>query len=61
MKKTLQAEEISIDVQGVRERVFRIGRLPIVVKDGDDVAAEVCARWLIGASPNLFLCADARS
>ena len=51
------AEEISIDVQGVRERVLRIGRLPIAVKNGDDVAAEVCTRWLIGASPEpLPLC-----
>ncbi|KAI0705265.1 armadillo-type protein [Cerioporus squamosus] len=47
LKKTLQAEEISIDVQGARERVLRIGRLPLVVKDGDQVAAEICARWLI--------------
>ncbi len=48
LKKTLQAEEISIDVQGARERVLRIGRLPLVVKDGDTVAADICARWLIG-------------
>ncbi|EJF56189.1 hypothetical protein DICSQDRAFT_71986 [Dichomitus squalens LYAD-421 SS1] len=47
LQKALQAEEISIDVQGVRERVLRIGRLPLMVKDGDDVAAEICARWLI--------------
>ncbi|TFK80791.1 hypothetical protein K466DRAFT_366251 [Polyporus arcularius HHB13444] len=47
LKKTLQAEEISIDVQGARERVLRIGRLPLVVKDGDTVAADICARWLI--------------
>ena len=48
LKKALQAEEISVDVQGVRERVLRIGRLPLAVKDGDDVAADICARWLIG-------------
>ena len=48
LKKILQAEEVSIDVQGVRERVLRIGKLPLVVKDGDDRAAEICARWLIG-------------
>ncbi|KAI0364814.1 hypothetical protein BV20DRAFT_955431 [Pilatotrama ljubarskyi] len=47
LKKALQAEEVSIDVQGVRERVLRINRLPIVVKDGDELAAEICARWLI--------------
>ena len=50
LKKVLQAEEISVDVQGVRERVLRIGRLPLAVKDGDDIAAAICARWLIGAS-----------
>ncbi|KAI0628424.1 armadillo-type protein [Trametes polyzona] len=47
LKKALQAEEVSIDVQGVRERVLRINRLPIVVRDGDDVGAEICARWLV--------------
>ncbi|KAM5545238.1 hypothetical protein V8D89_001349 [Ganoderma adspersum] len=47
VKKALQGEEISVDVQGVRERVLRIGRLPLAVKDGDDVAADICARWLI--------------
>ena len=50
LKKALQAEEISIDVQGARERVLRIGRLPLAVKDGDEVAAEICARWLIGTT-----------
>ena len=48
LKKALQAEEVSIDVQGVRERVLRINRLPVVVKDGDELGAEICARWLIG-------------
>ncbi|KAI0333223.1 hypothetical protein GY45DRAFT_1319830 [Cubamyces sp. BRFM 1775] len=47
LKKALQAEEVSIDVQGVRERVLRINRLPVVVKDGDELGAEICARWLI--------------
>ncbi|KAI0753565.1 hypothetical protein C8Q80DRAFT_1342693 [Daedaleopsis nitida] len=47
LKKAQQAEEISVDLQGVRERVLRIGRLPVAVKDGDDVAADICARWLI--------------
>ena len=53
LKKALQAEEVPIDVQGVRERVLRIGRLPLVVKDGDGIAAEICARWLIG-TPDSF-------
>ena len=48
LKKALQAEEISIDVQGVRERVLRIGRLSIAVKDGDQIGADICGRWLIG-------------
>ena len=46
VKKALQAEEISVDVQGVRERVLRIGRVGQVV--GDTQGAELCARWLIG-------------
>ena len=59
VKKALQAEEISVDVQGVRERVLRIGRLPLAVKDGDHVAADICARSLIGVfvhprAPPLF-------
>ena len=53
VKKALQVEEISVDVQGVRERVLRIGRLPLAVKDEDDVAADICARWLIGVFPRL--------
>lgn len=48
LSKALQAEEVSIDVQGARERVLRINRLPIVVKDGDELGAEICALWLIG-------------
>lgn len=47
LKRALQGEEVSIDVQGSRERVLRIGRLPVVVRDGDDIGADVCARWLI--------------
>ncbi|KAL6304961.1 armadillo-type protein [Sparassis latifolia] len=47
LKKCLQAEEVSIDLQGVRERVLRLGKLPLVVNDGDDAAAGICTRWLI--------------
>ncbi|KAH9925892.1 armadillo-type protein [Epithele typhae] len=50
MQKALQAEEVSIDVQGARERVLRISRLPVAVKEGDEVTAGICARWLIGMS-----------
>lgn len=46
MKRCLQGEEVSLDVQGVRERVLRIGRVVQVVGDAD--SAEFCARWLIG-------------
>lgn len=53
LKKILQAEEISIDVQGVRERVLRITRLPVSVKDSDVLGADICARWLIGTCPFL--------
>ncbi|KAI0832589.1 hypothetical protein BC628DRAFT_1347439 [Trametes gibbosa] len=47
LEKALQAEEVSVDVQGVRERVLRINRLPLTVQDGDELGAEICARWLI--------------
>ncbi|EIW53914.1 uncharacterized protein TRAVEDRAFT_132229 [Trametes versicolor FP-101664 SS1] len=47
LSRALQAEEVSIDVQGARERVLRINRLPIVVKDGDELGAEICVLWLI--------------
>lgn len=47
--RCLQAEEISLDVQGVRERVLRITRLPIAVTNGDERGADVAARWLIGS------------
>ncbi|KAJ2918304.1 hypothetical protein MD484_g2111, partial [Candolleomyces efflorescens] len=45
LKRCLQGEEASLDVQGVRERVLRIGRVGQVV--GDIQGAELCARWLI--------------
>ena len=46
IKRCLQGEEVSLDLQGVRERVLRIGKVVPVV--GDVRGAEVCARWLIG-------------
>ena len=46
LKRCIQGEEVSLDLQGVRERVLRIGRVGQVV--GDVRGAEVCARWLIG-------------
>lgn len=58
LKRCLQGEEVSLDVQGVRERVLRIGRVGQVV--GSENGADLCARWLIGdysppKSSSLFL------
>lgn len=48
VKRCLQGEEGSLDVQGARERVLRIGRLGQVIRDGDERAADLAVRWLIG-------------
>jgi U3 small nucleolar RNA-associated protein 20 len=48
INRCLQAEEISVDVQGVRERVLRISRLNHHLKDGDFFSTEIVIRWLIG-------------
>lgn len=48
LKRCLQGEEVPLDVQGVRERVLRIGRVGQVVRDEDDMGADICARWLVG-------------
>ncbi|KAG6860769.1 hypothetical protein C0995_007801 [Termitomyces sp. Mi166 len=45
--RCLKGEEVPLDVQGVRERVLRIGRVGLGVKDGDEASADVVARWLI--------------
>lgn len=45
IRRCLQGEEVLIDVQGVRERVLRIGRVSQVV--GDEKSADLCGRWLI--------------
>ncbi|KAH9924569.1 armadillo-type protein [Fomitopsis serialis] len=47
IERCLQAEEISLDVKGSRERALRINRLPVVVRDGDDRGADIAARWSI--------------
>lgn len=47
-KRCLQGEDVSLDVQGVRERVLRIGRVAQVIKDDGATDADVCTRWLIG-------------
>lgn len=60
VRRCLQGEEVSLDVQGVRERVLRIGRVVQVV--GDAEGAEFCARWLIGMSSALVPdCLDVHS
>ncbi|KAG5642515.1 hypothetical protein DXG03_002616 [Asterophora parasitica] len=46
IRRCLQGEEVSLDVQGVRERVLRIGRVGQILRDGDEVGADVSARWL---------------
>lgn len=46
IKRCLQGEEVPCDVQGVRERILRIGRVAQVV--GDAKGADFCARWLVG-------------
>ena len=46
IKHCLQGEGVLLDLQGVRERVLRIGK--VVPAVGDVRGAEICARWLIG-------------
>lgn len=50
LKRCLQGEEVSLDLQGVRERVLRIGRIGQVVKDDDGLLADICIRWLTSMS-----------
>lgn len=51
----MKGEEVSLDVQGVRGRVLCIGRAGLGVKDGDEVSADVVARWLIGTGQFLLI------
>lgn len=48
VRRCLQGEEVSLDAAGVRERVLRIGRVGIAVRDGESAAADLCTRWLMG-------------
>ena len=52
LKRCLQGEEVSLDVQGVRERVLRIGRIGQVIKDDEPLATDLCIRWLICEYPS---------
>ncbi|KAG6335501.1 hypothetical protein ID866_3590 [Astraeus odoratus] len=46
LRRCLQGEEVSLDVSGVRDRVLRIGRVGVTVRDDEPRAADLCARWL---------------
>lgn len=54
IRRCLQGEEVPLDVQGVRERVLRIGRVGQILRDGDEVGADISIRWLIGMSSFLL-------
>ncbi|KAF8883245.1 armadillo-type protein [Infundibulicybe gibba] len=47
IRRCLQGEEVSLDVQGVRDRVLRIGRVAQTLQDSDGIGADLCGRWLI--------------
>jgi U3 small nucleolar RNA-associated protein 20 len=47
LKRCLQGEEVSLDMQGVRERVLRIGRLYQVIRDDEPLSVDICVRWLV--------------
>ena len=49
LKRCLQGEEASLDMQGAHLRVLWITGTPQVLRDGDVVGADICARWLIGS------------
>ncbi|KIK59622.1 hypothetical protein GYMLUDRAFT_74500 [Collybiopsis luxurians FD-317 M1] len=46
LDRCLRAEQVSLDVQGVRERVVKIGRVSQVLKNDDELGADLCIRWL---------------
>ena len=48
IRRCLQCENISIDVQGSRERALWIGRLPQIIPDVQSVASEIAVNWLVG-------------
>ncbi|KAF8120694.1 hypothetical protein EV363DRAFT_1188554, partial [Boletus edulis] len=50
----LEGEEASLDTQGMRERVSRIGRIGQVIKDDEPLATDLCIRCLIYAFPSRF-------
>ncbi|KIY70650.1 hypothetical protein CYLTODRAFT_391770 [Cylindrobasidium torrendii FP15055 ss-10] len=46
VKRCLSGEEVSLDVQGVRERTLKISRLT-QGNTSNDIAVEICIRWLL--------------
>ena len=53
VNRCLAGEEVSVDVHGVRERVLRITRMNQILRDGDELGADIAIRWLIGKSTGL--------
>lgn len=51
IKRCLQCESISIDVQGSRERALWVGKLPQIVPDGQSIASDIAVSWLVCKSP----------
>lgn len=48
LRNTLAADSVPLTLQGARERNVHISKLVISVEDGNQVAARILARWLIG-------------
>jgi U3 small nucleolar RNA-associated protein 20 len=55
LKRCLQGEEVSLEMQGVRERVLRIGRLYQVIRDDEPLSVDICVRWLVCTCSVSFL------
>ena len=45
LRRCLQGEEVSLVMSDVRDRVLRIGRVGVAVRDGEHGAADLCGRW----------------
>lgn len=54
LKRCFQGEEVSLDLQGVRERVLRIGRIGQAIKGDEALATDLCIRWLTCAFLSRF-------
>jgi U3 small nucleolar RNA-associated protein 20 len=55
VKSLLVAEDVSLDVQGVRERLLRMNRLVQNVPINGEADAEICTRWLTGTTGFILL------